>query len=182
MSIGVAYLILGDPIGELLVWELLAGLLMVPAAGVLGTALARWLPHPIVAPVALAGLGVVQVLASPGNQVFEGFSRSAPNVTFHFEWLAPWMPPSTFFPPDVIAARPASAHALYLVLFAVVLVYLTLEQGRRGRLAQLGAGVVFLTVLISVSFALACRNLSIGWFGLAAPDDVKLDFESEPCP
>lgn len=154
MAIGIVYLLLGDPIGRLLWWELLSGFVMIPAAGVVGTALARWLPHPIVAPVALVGLGVVQFWASPGFEVFDGFPWSE-YVDADVEWLAPWMVIDGFAPLDVIGDRPAFLHLLYLVLFALVVAYLTQERIQARVVSRVAVAAGFVVALGVVSVVIA---------------------------
>lgn len=161
--VGVVYLLAGEPIGELLWWELISGVVMVPAAGVLGTALARWLPHPVVAPIALVGLAVVQFWASPDFGVLNDFAHSTDDVTGHFEWLAPWMTPSSFSPPDIIVQRPAVLHVVYLVVLALVLAYLTQERRSAGRIGQAVVAVILLVAVASLSFSLPAHSLTVSW-------------------
>jgi hypothetical protein len=160
---GVVYLLAGEPIGELLWWELISGALVVPAAGVLGTALARWLPHPVVAPISLVGIAVVQFWASPDFGVLNDFAHSTDDVNSHFEWLAPWMTPSSFSPPDIIAHRPAVLHVVYLVGFGLVLAYLTQQRRGAGHVRQAAAALGFVVAVASLSFSLPAHSLTVSW-------------------
>jgi len=160
---GVVYLLTGEPIGELLWWELISGVVMVPAAGVLGTALARWLPHPAVAPIALVGLAVVQFWASPDFEVLGESAFSPEDVSIHLEWLAPWMTPSSFSPPDIIAHRPAILHVVWLVLFSLVVACLTQERRAAGRVVQVVVAVVLGIAVASVSLGLPTHALTVSW-------------------
>jgi hypothetical protein len=160
---GVVYLFLGEPIGELLWWDLISGVVMVPAAGVLGTVLARWLPHPVVAPIVLVGLAVVQFWASPDFGVLNDFANSTDDVSGHFEWLAPWMTPSSFSPPDIMAHRPAVLHVVLLLVFALVVAYLTQERSGSGRVGQGVVAVVFVVGVASLSFSLPAHSLTVSW-------------------
>lgn len=154
ITMGIVYLLLGDPIGRLLWWESLPGIIMIPAAGVFGTALARWLPHPIVAPVALVGLGVVQFWASPRFEVFDGFPWSD-YVNADIEWLAPWMVIDGFAPLDVIGDRPAFLHLLYLVVIAFVVAYLTQERPQARIVSRVAVAAGFVVALGAVSVVIA---------------------------
>lgn len=154
MTIGTVYLLSGDPIGRLLWLELLSGIIMIPAAGVVGTALARWLPHPIVAPVALVGLGVVQFWASPGFEVFDRFPWSD-YVNADIEWLAPWMVIDGFAPLDVIGDRPAFLHLLFLIVFGLVVAYLTRERIQARFVSRVAVAAGFVVVLGTVSVGIA---------------------------
>lgn len=142
-AIGLVYLLNGGPIGGIDWWELWSGPVMVWFAGIAGVFLARWLPHPIVAPVALVGVGVLQLVASPDFEVFTTFGA----VT-NFEWLAPWMVPSAWWPIEVLANRPSILHLAYLVLFALTLAILSLRLGARARWFKLG--MVGSLVLVAV--------------------------------
>jgi len=160
---GVIYLLAGEPIGELLWWDLISGVVMVPAAGVLGTALARWLPHPVVAPIAVVGLAVVQFWASPDFGVLNDFAHSTDDVSGHFEWLAPWMTPSSFSPPDIMAHRPAVLHVMFLLVFTLVIAYLTQERSGSARLGQGVVAVIVVVAVFGVSLNLQAHSLTVTW-------------------
>lgn len=132
-AIGLVYLFNGGPIGGIDWVELWSGPVMVWFGGIAGVYLARWLPHPIVAPVALVGIGLLQFMASPDFRVFSPFGA----VT-NFEWLAPWMVPSAWWPIETLRDRPSVLHLAYLVVFTLTLVILSLRLGSRARWLKLG--------------------------------------------
>ncbi|HLF44576.1 MAG TPA: hypothetical protein VJA46_13775 [Acidimicrobiia bacterium] len=147
-TIGMVYLLLGGPIGTVNSWELAVGPLLVVVFGLGGVVLGRWLPHPIVAPVALVGLAGLQFMASPDAQIFS----SVP--TANVEWLAPWMMPSAFSPIEELAFRPSVLHFGYLAVLALVLGILAFHHRGRDRLAPLAVGGLFGVAVVVVSFNL----------------------------
>lgn len=149
--IGLIYLLLGGPIGEFDWWELAAGPAMVWSLGVGGVALARWLPHPAVAPVVVVGLAAIQLLASPD---FVIASSEAAAV----EWLAPWMMPSAFEPVEDFAGRPDVLHLLYLVAISLVLASVSLRLGRDAGIARIGVSVAFVGGVLAISLALPAND------------------------
>lgn len=148
-TIGLVYLQVGGPIGTVNLWELAVGPLLIVVFGLGGVLLGRWLPHPIVAPVALVGLAALQFMASPDAQIFS----SAP--TANVEWLAPWMMPSAFSPIEELTFRPSVLHFGYLAVLALVLGILALEIRGRGRLAPLVVCGLFAIAVVVVSFNLS---------------------------
>lgn len=105
----LGYLALGNVIGSIPWWEVAAGPVMVAATGLAGAGLGRLLPHPIVAPIALASLGFLQVVASPSAVLAFG------QPTLAVEWLAPWVPPPSFEPVVTWDRRMVVGHDLFLL-------------------------------------------------------------------
>lgn len=162
-AVGLIYLQLGGPIGTVDLLELAVGPLMVMVLGLGGVALGRWLPHPIVAPVALIGLGAVQLLASPDSQLISS------EPTANFEWLAPWMTPSAFMPIEDLAGRPSALHFAYLVLLGLVLGGLVLKVRGNGRLIPPAVIGMFVVAVVVVSTNLpADANVGFDWPEAAA--------------
>ncbi len=147
-AVGLVYLFLGGPIGPIDWWELAVGPAIVAVFGMGGVLLGRWLRHPIVAPVTLVGLAVLQLLASPDAQIFS--SEPTANV----EWLAPWMIPSAFSPIEDLAARPLELHLIYLLGLGVLLgsFAFRLEGTRRAR--RLGLAGSFVVAVVAISLIL----------------------------
>lgn len=129
-AVGLAYLLLGDPVGSIAWSELAVGPLLVAVFGMGGVLLARGIRHPIIAPLFLVGLAVLQLLASPDAQIFS--SEPTANV----EWLAPWMIPSSFAPIEDLAARPSWLHLVYLIGLGLVLGSLAVPPKGRVRTAR----------------------------------------------
>jgi hypothetical protein len=179
-TLGIVYFLMGDPIGGLLLWEILSGIAMIPIGGVLGTALARWLPHAIVAPVALVGLAIVQFWASPGFEVFDGFPWSE-YVNADVEWLAPWMVLDSFAPLEVIGERPALLHLVYLILLAFVVAYLTQEASRVRLVSRVAVAVGFVVALGAVSLGLADDADAFEWLPAAEAQVCQVTNGIEYC-
>ncbi|MEX1125596.1 MAG: hypothetical protein WEE53_08025 [Acidimicrobiia bacterium] len=162
-SIGFVYLLMGGSIGTVNLWELAVGPLLMVVFGLGGVALGRWLPHPIVAPVALVGLAALQFMASPDAQIFS----SVP--TANVEWLAPWMMPSAFSPIEDLAFRPYVLHLGYVTVLALVLGILALHHRGWDRLAPLAVGGLFGVAVVVVSFNLSSEpTVGFDWPEAAA--------------
>lgn len=146
-SAGLAYVLAGQPVGQIRWLELVGGLAMVATLTVGGVLVARFLPHVVVGLVVLMGLGLLQLLASPDSGMFSPTSQP-PN----FEWFAPWMVPSNFNPVEELVGRPAGLHLLYLIILLVVMSGLTtVGGGRIGLVARsaVAAGAVLVAVLFA---------------------------------
>jgi hypothetical protein len=175
-SVGLVYLLMGGPIGTVNLWEWAVGPLLIVVFGLGGVLIGRWLPHPIVAPVALVGLGVLQLLASPDAQIFS----SVP--TANVEWLAPWMMPSAFAPIEDLALRPSVLHLGYLAVLALALGTLALEIRGRGRLAPLAVCGLFAVAVVVVSFNLSSEpTIRFDWPEAAANQVCSTVDEIEYC-
>jgi len=146
--LGLLYLVLGDPIGEIAWLEIAAGPLMVFAFGTVGVVLGYWLPHAVVAPLALLALTQAQLNASPNITTFQ-FSMAD---SLHFEWIFPWMSPSHHIPVEMWAeSRPDLAHALFLLLAPVVLVAIAILGARRRYVSVVGLTVAGLVSVVALS-------------------------------
>ncbi|MEX1133743.1 MAG: hypothetical protein WED83_02740 [Acidimicrobiia bacterium] len=177
-AVGMIYLLLGGPIGTIDLWELAVGPFLVIVFGLAGVVLGRWLPHPIVAPVALMGLAALQFLASPDAQIFS----PEPGPTANVEWLAPWMTPSAFSPVEDLAFRPSALHLGYLAVLALVLGMLALHNRGRGRLAPLAVGGLFGIAVVVVSLNLSSEpTIGFDWPEAAANQVCSTLDEIEYC-
>jgi len=126
-AIGLAYLAVGQPVGTIPWWEVVAGPLMVAALGMLGLALGRLLHHPVIAPIALAALAFFQLVAESNA----AFSSGVP--TRAVEWLAPWVPPETFEPVVIWDRRLAVGHGFFLIGAIILFATLPLLSRTRAR-------------------------------------------------
>ncbi len=157
-AVGLVYLLAGGPIGEITWVELAGGPAMVAALGSGGVLLGRFLPHPIVAPVALLGLGMLQFLASPDAQISSG------QPTANFEWLAPWIVPSAFEPVEEFAGRPGFLHLGYLLAVTMMFALLVLVARGRPRVFQLVLAVIVVGGLVRISMSLPGEDpFHYGW-------------------
>lgn len=176
-AIGIWYLITGGPIGSIDWWELAVGPVMVAVFGMGGVLPGRWLPHPIVAPVALVGLGFLQLMASPDAEIF---SPSEPAA--NFEWLAPWMTPSAFVPIEDLALRPSQLHLVYLVALALLVAGLALQVQGMARLIRVSLAGLFLAATIVISFNLPSGPGSVfDWPEAAASQTCATERGIEYC-
>lgn len=147
-GLGLVYLLLGDPIGDVAWLEIAAGPLMVFAFGTVGVVLGYWLPNAVVAPLTLLALGQAQLSASPSITTFPPSMESS----LHFEWISPWMSPSHYIPVEMWAeSRPDLAHALFLLLAPVVLAAIAILGARRRYVSAAGLAAASLVSVVALS-------------------------------
>lgn len=139
------YLLAGDPIGSIPLWELLTPPAITAVGGMAGILLGRYLPHPLTAPVAVIGLGVLQFIAAPDRRL--GYETPTNN----FEWLAPWMPPNAWEPIVIQLRRPAALHLAYLLGLVLVVGLLARRTNARHNAVRLTVAGLFVAVLIGIS-------------------------------
>lgn len=108
------------PLGPQWVAEVLAAVAFVVGAGALGVLLARWLPHGIVAPIALVGI-LFGTLGFNGVRPFTNPTR----------YWAPWASPPPDLAPEFVL-RPAWPHLLYLAGLIVLVVAVALLRTSHG--------------------------------------------------
>jgi hypothetical protein len=101
--------------------EALTAIALVAGAGCVGVLLGRWLPHGIVAPLALAAI-LLATIALNGLQP----------VTNRARLLAPWASPPPDLPTDLVF-RPAWSHLLYVLGCVLVVIAAALLRSSLGR-------------------------------------------------
>ncbi len=153
-AVGLSYLALGNAIGSIPWWEVVAGPLMVAAIGLSGAALGRVLPHPIVAPIAVATLGFLQIVASPNAVLTSG------QPTLAVEWLAPWVPPPSFEPVVIWDRQMVLGHDLFLLGATVGFLALPFWSRKKIRLPLL-IGVLAAGSIVIVNSATMARSSGV---------------------
>jgi hypothetical protein len=120
--------------------EAAVGPALVALAGVIGVLLARWVPSPLVAPVALLALAVGELWPS-----LYSWSGRDPR----YLWLRPWQ---ELDGPREVAYRPAGWHLLYLAAVAALLAVLALTRHGRSP-GRVVAGGLALAVVAGSAWA-----------------------------
>lgn len=122
---------------------------MVAVLGLGGVLLGRRLPHPIVAPIVLVGLSLIQLLSSPDAQL-----SSPTGPTTNIEWLAPWLTPSAFEELELVTSRPAGIHLVYLMLLGGVTGLLAHKSSRISTPLALAMAVILAGLVVGVTVTL----------------------------
>lgn len=176
---GLSYLYVGDPIGSIAWLELIAGPVMVAVLGLGGVVLARRLPHPIVAPVVLVALSLIQLLSSPDAQLF-----SPTGPTPSIEWLAPWLTPSAFEELELVTSRPAGLHLVYLMLLGVVTGLLAHKSSRMSTTLALASTIALAGLVVGVTVTLPSEptpESGFDWRTAAANPTCENNDNAEYC-
>jgi hypothetical protein len=114
------------PVGAPRLAELLSGPAAVAAAGCLGVALARWWPSPLLGPIAVVALAVVQVTTNVQGVVNGDAQR--------VRWLLPWASLSLDGnPAPELVLRPSGWHVVYLLAAAATTTALAVLRHRATR-------------------------------------------------
>jgi hypothetical protein len=120
--------------------EAAVGPAVVALAGVTGILLARWAPSPLVGPVALLALALLQLSAS-------AYSWSGRDP--RYLWLRSWQELDV---PREVTYRPAGWHLLYLAAFSALLAVLAVARHGRTPM-RTGAAALALVVLAGSAWA-----------------------------
>ncbi len=110
------------PLGHGWIAEALAGVALVAGAAALGVLLARWLPHGIVAPLALVAI-LLATLALNGVRPFTNPAHA----------FAPWPSPEPDLASDFVM-RASWSHLVYLVGLVALVAVVAIARTGRGRL------------------------------------------------
>jgi hypothetical protein len=178
MSAVITFLLVGDPIGGLNWWELGAGLAMVALFSAAGVALARWLPHPAVAPLALVAYAFIQLIASPDVMISSSIG------TLAFEWLAPFATPSGFAPADTLVGRPAELRLAYLLLLTIVIGLAAVTIGSKVRTLWVGLsafGVLLALTVVRLVSQPSPDSETFDWVGHIAEQPCEREHNRTYC-